>query len=180
MTPVSRKNKFSKRFAAALRRLPFPQSLWQRFCITWISQRNHAHRFPSFRNAKALPGGICVKSTHLMRRESQGCSLENEIRSGLSEIVETVPIWLTIFFETRVRERKNQHGSVPSQCPVRIHQDPGDRTIVLRIVFHCYQERPRLLISGGRSPTSRFQHAEQFIGFDRLLGKRARAPAPPD
>ena len=107
MAPGSRKNKFSKRFAAALRRLPFPQSLWQRLCITWISQRNHTYRFPSFRNAKAPPGGICVKSTHLMRREPQGCSLENEIRGGLSEIMETVSVWLSIFVKTRVRERKN-------------------------------------------------------------------------
>jgi len=147
MAPTPGKNKLFKRFAAALRHLPFPQRFWQRFCITWISERNHAYRLPSFRNVKTFPCSICAKTTHLMRGESQGRGLEDEICRALSQVVKTVPIWLVVFFETRVRDRKDEHRRISRPCSIRVHKDSGQRFIVFRIVPRGHEVCPGLLIS---------------------------------
>jgi len=108
MTQVPKKQ-ILRAVAAALRRLPFPQA-WQRFCITRIPAQSRL-QVPILQECESAPGRHLREIHPFGAPRVQGCSLENEDRGGLAEIVETVPIWLAIFFETRVRERKNHTGA---------------------------------------------------------------------
>jgi len=113
---------------------PFPQSSGQRFCINWISQRNHAYRYQSFRNAKAPPGRHLRETQPFVCRESSGCTWKMDSRWALSAIVETVSIGGP-FMSDAWRERKNQHRSVPAHARLN-PQDPDKRlhrsSVVLR------------------------------------------------
>ena len=119
----------------ALGGFPLPQLFRQRVRISWIPQSDHADRLPPCGHGKTFSRGLDIEPRHWVRRETQGRRLQGQIRSGLAQIVERVPVGFPVLFKLSMREGQDQDGRLACPGAVKFYQHAGQGLEIFRVLL---------------------------------------------
>src|SRR5690348_14551187 len=113
VAPFPAEDKRCERLSRPRSQLALLQLLRQRFRIAGISQREPRDGFIALRNRKQFARFLRQDSSHLMKLQPVRRRLHRQVRCGLANIVERVPIDLAIVLEIQPRDAQPDHRRVP-------------------------------------------------------------------
>src|SRR5713101_2013088 len=112
-----------------------------------------------------------------MRRKSERSGLEHQILDRHAGVVKSMPIRFGIILKVQARHGQNQDRRAGGPCAIAFHQASEEPVPLGLMVLIRDDEPPRLLVVGGWCPPGGLEENEEFLCFDRLVGKCAWAPS---
>ena len=111
-----------------------------------------------------------------MRRKSNRSCLEYQILDRHAGVVKGMPIRFGIILKVQARHGQDQDRRAVGPCAIAFYQTSEEPVPLGLMVLIRDDEPPRLLVVGGWCPPGGLEENAEFLRFDRLVRKGARAP----